>query len=303
MTGKPTLLVLAAGMGSRYGSLKQLDAFGPHGETLIEYAVYDAQLAGFGRVVFVIRREIEKEFTDVVVARTARFLPVDLVFQELTHLPITLPEAANRRKPWGTGHAVWSAAAAIREPFGVINADDFYGSGAFKNTVANWQQTTIVPNDSWCLVGYALADTLSPHGAVSRALCETDAQNNLKSIRELKEIKITGTAITAVLPDGQLLDLTGKELVSMNFWGFTPAVFPVLEKYFTEFLKQQAASDKAEFYLSEAVNTMLQNHEASIRVLPAGGKWMGVTYPDDKPAVKTSLAHLVAQGAYPSPLN
>lgn len=298
---KPSLVILAAGLGSRYGSLKQLAAFGPHGETLLEYSVYDAMRAGFGKIVFIIRRAMAAEFTEVVVRKIEQFVPVELVFQELENIPGTAPVNPARQKPWGTGHALWSAAGQVQEPFAVINADDFYGPAAFAQVAAYLQTPTSVTDlPAWCLVGYPLRNTLSPHGAVSRALCQVDAHGNLQAIKELKEITAHGATATAMLPDGQQLPLNGQEIVSMNFWGFTPAVFPVLERYLVDFLREQGQTEKGEFYLSEAANQMLAARLAQIAVLPSADQWLGVTYPADKAAVQQQLTRLTAQGAYPA---
>lgn len=303
MNGIPGLVVLAAGMGSRYGSLKQMDTFGPNGETIIDYSVYDAIRAGFGKVIFVIRRSMAKEFTEAVVSKIAKQVPVELVFQELDQVPGNFSVPATRQKPWGTGHAVWSAAKQVQESFAVINADDFYGLSAYEQAAAFLQTTDLHSQPaSWCLAGYPLASTLSEHGSVSRGLCMVDKSNKLVSIKELKEIARTEKSIVATLPNQEVLPLTGQETVSMNFWGFTPAVFPVLEKYFRQFLKEQGHTEKGEFYLSEAVNQMVAEELAQVTVLTSTDQWMGVTYPEDKRAVTQQVRKLISEGLYPEVL-
>ena len=299
----PSLVVLAAGMGSRYGGLKQMDTFGPNGETIIDYSVYDAIRAGFGKIYFVIRRSLEQDFTEAVVSKIGRHIPVELIYQELDQVPGSFTVPTTRKKPWGTGHAVWSAGKQVKEPFAVINADDFYGFSAFEQ-VASFLKTTGtgLTTPAWCLAGYVLASTLSENGSVSRGLCMVDDQNNLLSVKELKEIRKNGDQIIAQLPDQEVLPLTGKETVSMNFWGFTPAIFPILDTYFQDFLKEQGQSEKGEFYLSEAVNQMLTEKRAQVTVLTSTDQWMGVTYPEDKITVTQQLTQLISDGLYPEVL-
>jgi NDP-sugar pyrophosphorylase family protein len=293
--------VLAAGMGSRYGSLKQLDAFGPHGETIMDYAVYDAVKAGFGKIFFVIRRNMEKAFTEAVVAKIAATVSVELIFQDLEHVPGGFSVPTTRQKPWGTGHALWSAARQVQTPFAVINADDFYGLSAFRQVATFLGAVTANQNPpTWCMVGYPLAGTLSANGPVSRGLCEVDATGNLLSVKELKEINRSGEKIIAALSFDRDLNLTGHETVSMNFWGFTPAVFPILENYLQQFLHESGHSEKEEFYLSEAVNRIVAENLASVQVLTSSDHWMGVTYPEDKEALIRHLANLQGPDLYPS---
>ena len=304
MNAAPSLVVLAAGMGSRYGSLKQLESFGPEGETIIDYSIYDAVQAGFGKIVFIIRKSLEKDFTAAVLSRVPDSVSVELAFQEIDQVPGNVIVPKTRQKPWGTGHALWSAAGQVQEPFAVINADDFYGFSAFKQ-VADFLKNTDFSSGAqpaWCLAGYELANTLSKNGSVSRALCKVDPTNLLQSVRELKEIFKNNDQIVARLPEGDHLILTGQETVSMNFWGFTPAIFPLLEKYLQQFLIEQSYSEKAEFYLSEAVNQMLAENRATVKVLTSPDQWMGVTYPEDKAVVKQQLDVLLNQKIYPNPL-
>jgi len=292
---QPTLLVLAAGMGSRYGGLKQIDPVGPSGETVLDYAVFDALRAGFGRVVFVIRRDFEAIFRAQVGAKYAGRIAVDYVFQSRDDLPSGHAAPAGREKPWGTGHAVWCARAAVREPFAVINADDFYGADSFVQ-LARFLSAPAAPAAaaSFAMVGFTLANTLSEHGAVARGQCETGPDGRLKSITER-----TGILAADVGPGRTY---TGGETVSMNCWGFTPALFPGLDAQLREFLAAKSGDPKAEFYLPAAVSVMIARREAEVRVLPTASAWFGVTYREDKPRVVAAIAGLVAQDAYPAKL-
>lgn len=291
----PTLLVLAAGMGSRYGGLKQLDSVGPAGETILDYGVFDAIRAGFGRVVFVIRREFEADFREKIASKYKGLIAIDFVFQSLDALPEGYGVPAGREKPWGTGHAVWCAYAQIDGPFAVIGADDFFGADAFVQLAKFLRAVPSVPGPEapFCMVGYALARTLSEHGSVSRGLCETRGDGMLQSITER-------TAITA----DQLgsAGLEPSSLVSMNCFGFTVELFPSLEAQLKAFLAERAGELKSEFYLPAVVSTMIAKGEASVRVLPTTGEWFGVTNREDKPKVMASLARLIAAGDYPERL-
>lgn len=293
----PTLLVLAAGMASRYGSLKQLDQFGPKGETIIDYSVYDAIRAGFGKVVFVIRQSIEEEFKRVMLGKFADKIEVDWVLQELEMLPAGFSVPENRIKPWGTGHAVWVASLKISGPFAVINGDDFYGYQSFK-LMADFLRDK--KNErQYAIAGYQLENTLSEHGAVSRGICQVDEEHNLKSITEQTHILRTARGIVAQDPQQGEILLTGKEIVSMNMMGFTPAVFPFIEAYFREFLSSTSLDNiKAEFYLPKVVNKLVQSGEALVKVLPSAEKWFGVTYPEDKALAMESIERLLASGIY-----
>ncbi|PSR52310.1 nucleotidyltransferase [Adhaeribacter arboris] len=303
MNNAPTLVVLAAGMGSRYGGLKQLDTFGPNGETIMDYSVYDAIRAGFKKIIFVIRRNLEEEFKEAILAKLPRSLAVELAFQDIHQVPGEIAVPSNRKKPWGTGHAVWTVAPQVQEPFAVINADDFYGAEAYEQMV-NFLKNTNVSGSlpAWCLSGYALVNTLSKNGTVSRGLCEVNEENKLLSVRELKEVQSTEHEIVANLPEGKKMILTGQETISMNFWGFTPAIFPILDEYLIQFLQKAATSEKEEFYLSEAINRMLMEKRATVQVLTSSEQWMGVTYPEDKMEVKQQLTQLITQGRYPQQL-
>jgi NDP-sugar pyrophosphorylase family protein len=290
-----TLLVLAAGMGSRYGGLKQLDPVGPAGETILDYAVFDAIRAGFGRVVFVIRRDFEADFRGKIGARYAGRVSVDYVFQSRDELPGGAVPPAGREKPWGTGHAVWCARGAITGPFAVVGADDFFGAEAFRQLAAFLTRPAGPPGrpHRFAMVGYRLDRTLSEHGTVSRGLCRVGADARLVSIEERHGID--GAALAAG-------GLRGDETVSMNCFGFTPALFAALEVQLRAFLAARGADLKAEFYLPAAVSAMIAQGEATVDVLPTGDSWFGVTNRADKPRVEAALAALVAAGVYPAKL-
>ena len=286
-----SLLVLAAGMGSRYGGLKQLEPVGPSGELLLDYAVFDAARAGFARVVFVIRREFAAEFREKIGGRYAGRLAVDYVFQSLDSLPGGFTPAPGREKPWGTGHALWCAREAVPENFVAINADDFYGAAAFAQLA---QFLARARRAEFALAGYRLADTLSEHGAVSRGVCATDTQGELHTIAER-----TGITPAEIGPGRKF---SGEETVSMNCWGLTPAVFSLLEDRLTEFLHANATDAKAEFYLPTAISALITRGEAAVRVLPVASAWFGVTYREDRARVQAALAELVRRGHYPARL-
>lgn len=299
---QPALLVLAAGMGSRYGGLKQLDPVGPSGETVLDYAVYDAIRSGFGRVVFVIRREFEAMFREQIGAKYLGKIAVDYVFQSLDSLPAGFAVPSGREKPWGTGHAVWCARESIGEqPFAVINADDFYGADSFhrlgeflRGSADVSSQAGGAPIAEFAIVGFKLANTLSEHGAVSRGICAVGNDGKLASITERSGILASDV--------GSGKDLSGAEIVSMNCWGFTSALFAGLNEQFAEFLAQRAADPKAEFYLPAAVSTMISRGQARVSVLPTSASWFGVTFREDKPRVVAAIQALVQDGLYPAKL-
>lgn len=299
-----SLVVLAAGMGSRYGGLKQIDPVGPGGETVLDYAVFDAMRAGFDRVVFVIRRDFEALFREKIGARYAGRVAVDYVFQSIDALPPGIVPPAGREKPWGTGHAVWCARGALTGGFAVINADDFYGADSFRQ-LAGFLRGRSASDRAFAMVGFRMANTLSEHGAVARGVCQTDGAGALTSV-----VERTGIASTDVGPGRTY---SGEEIVSMNCWGFTPALFPGLDAQFREFLATVTTSRaptapgapdplKAEFYLPASVSTMIARREATVRVLPTESTWFGVTYRDDKPRVEAAIAALIKDGLYPAKL-
>ncbi|HTJ78414.1 MAG TPA: sugar phosphate nucleotidyltransferase [Rariglobus sp.] len=295
---QPTLLVLAAGMGSRYGGLKQVDPVGPSGETILDYAVFDAIRAGFGRVVFVIRKEFEEAFRTQVAAKYADRVGVDYVFQSLDALPSGFTPPPAREKPWGTGHAVWCARDAVKEPFAVIGADDYFGRDAFEKLAIRLSESPKAAGGipAFAMVGYRLANTLSENGAVSRGVCAATADGTLQCVVEHTGIRReeVGTG-----PDKKF---TGEEIVSMNCWAFTPALFDALDRQFTEFLQAKGSELKSEFYLPEAVSRQIAAGKASVKVVPTTASWFGVTYREDKPRVQAALASLVASGEYPAQL-
>ena len=295
-TTKPTLLVLAAGMGSRYGGLKQMDPVGPGGETLMDYSVYDAHRAGFGKVVFVIRRDFAASFRQTVGAKFEGCMSVEYVFQELDRLPPGFSVPPGRVKPWGTGHAILMAAETIHEPFAAINADDFYGAGSFQALAAHLRSES----SDYAMVGYVLRNTLSEHGSVARGICQTGPGGLLQSVAEITSIEKDGNG--AKYGGGEVHRLKGDEIVSMNFWGFTPALFGQLREQFTNFLKNHEREEKSEFYIPAAVNALIRSGQARVKVLPTPDLWFGVTYREDRPRVVESIRRLVEQRAYPAKL-
>jgi len=295
---KPTLLVLAAGMGSRYGGLKQIDPVGPHGETIIDYSIFDALRAGFGKLVFVIRKDLEAQFKEIVGARFEKRLPVEYAFQELDKLPAGFTVPPGRTKPWGTTQAILMAEDVIREPFAAINADDFYGADSFKVLSQQLQSGTT----DYSMVGFILRNTLSEFGSVARGVCEVDGANYLKSIIELTKIEKDGPGAKSITADGNVSKLTGDEPVSMNMWGFTPEIFPHLRREFTEFLKVSGTAEKSECYIPMTVGSLIRNGQAKCRVLRSTASWFGVTYREDRPRVVADIQNLIKQGLYPEKL-
>jgi NDP-sugar pyrophosphorylase family protein len=300
---KPTLLILAAGMGSRYGGLKQLDAMGPSGEVVLDYSVFDALRAGFGKVVFVIRREFEEQFKNQIGSRFADKIEVAYAFQELGDLPApyTLPEG--RTKPWGTAHAVLAAEAAVQEPFLMINADDFYGRDAFEKMAANLMEPRVDDGKAhYAMVGFYLKNTLSDHGSVARGVCKTDDSGMLTSVTEMTKIFKTENGAENREDALNPIVLTGEEVVSMNFFGFTPDVFPRLRAAFAAFLEVRGNDLKAECFVPKEINDLIEAGAADVRVLESTGKWFGVTYPEDKQEVVEAIQILVNAGQYPASL-
>jgi UTP-glucose-1-phosphate uridylyltransferase len=301
---KPTLLVLAAGMGSRYGGLKQIDPIGPAGETIIDYSIYDALKAGFGKVVFVIRREIETDFREVFLSKFANVIPIEYVFQELDKIPsgISIPEG--RTKPWGTGHAILMASEVIHEPFAVINADDFYGADAYRK-MASFLSSLEEKHQSeleCAMVGYLLRNTMSEYGAVSRGVCRLDQNNNLQGVTECTNIEFTHGGIAYKDKYDALVFLEGDTLVSMNFWGFMPSFFKHLSDQFTTFIQENYNQHKAEFYIPSVVDKLIKDENAMVKVLKSADQWFGVTYKEDKPLVIQKINQLIRSGIYPENL-
>jgi len=297
---KPSLLVLAAGMGSRYGGLKQIDPIGPNGEAIIEYSMHDAIKAGFGKIVFVIRQSFEQAFKDMIGDKLEGLCEVQYVYQELDKSlgDFALPEG--REKPWGTGHAILVAADVINEPFAVINADDFYGGYSYK-AIAEYLTEGAGEND-YCMVGYTLSNTLSENGCVSRGICQCDSDDNLQNVAEHTQIAQTDSSITCLDDAGKDKTLTGEEVVSMNLWGFGPSIFDHLKTRFAQFLAEHGNEDKSEFYIPFVVDDLITQSVAKVKVIKSEASWFGVTYPDDKPSVVTKVAELVENDLYPKNL-
>ncbi len=299
-TAGPALLVLAAGMGSRYGGIKQIDPIGTGGETIIDFSIYDAINSGFGRVVFVIRREIEKDFRETVGARYEGRVPVQYVFQAMDDLPRGYKLPAGRVKPWGTGHAVYAARDEVRECFAVINADDFYGRSSFVGMARQLRHARPASTD-YAMVGFTLRKTLSENGSVSRGLCEIGGGGLLKGMEEHTRIERKGAGAVSHRPDGSSLDLRGDEVVSMNLFGFTPTVFGFIERELTAFLEEKGSDPKAELFIPLLVNRLLATGEARMRVLPTDAQWYGVTYREDREQVRRAVGAMQARGDYPVP--
>jgi NDP-sugar pyrophosphorylase family protein len=297
---KPTLLILAAGMGSRFGGLKQVEPVGPNGEAIIDYSIYDAMRAGFGKVVFIIRESFADAFKEKFDKKLNGKIEVEYVFQELNMLPdgFTLPEG--REKPWGTAHAILVAKNVINEPFCALNADDFYGYNAYR-AMAKFLTESKDPME-YAMVGYKLNETLSEFGSVSRGICQEDSNNNLIKIVETLKIVKRGNEIISVESDGSEIPLTGNEIASMNNWGFKPSVFEQLEKRFIQFLKTEIDKPKSEMYIPSVVFDLIDDKAATAKVLEADSPWFGVTYKEDKPFVIEKLNKLIAKGEYPEKL-
>ena len=296
---KPILVVLAAGMGSRYGGLKQIDPVGPAGETLLDYAIFDAVLAGFGEVIFVIRRDIEEAFVNGV---GAKYVDIDGVsvryaFQELDDLPDGFHLPTGRQKPWGTAHAVLAACDLVHGPFAVMNADDFYGAHAF----AMLSEQLSAPSDDYAMVGFVLRETLSAHGSVTRGLCRT-AGNFLAKIVEISNIEPDGNGATYPSGSGGVCRLSGDETVSMNFWGFSETIVSRLEEGLIQFLQQNLEDLNSEYLLPDVVDRLIVDGDVRVRVLRGGGPWFGVTYQQDRETVIRNIRELIDGGAYPERL-
>lgn len=299
---KPTLLVLAAGMGSRYGSLKQIDPVGPSGETIIDYSIYDAIRAGFGKVVFIIRKSFEADFKDIFIRKLQPYIPVEYVFQEIDKVPAGLTISPERTKPWGTAHAILMAKHIIHEPFAVINGDDFYGSEAFQTMADYLCSLTAGEQNQYSLVGYQVGNTMSEHGTVSRGVCLADKHELLVSVTERTNIQYVNNKIAYQDANGNFEFLNPETLVSMNFWGFTPEYFKQTEPLFSNFLRENSDSLKAEFYIPTAIDKLINSSHASVKVLKSNAKWFGVTYKEDKPLVIDKLKQLITAGVYPAKL-
>jgi dTDP-glucose pyrophosphorylase len=307
---RPEILIMAAGMGSRFGGLKQMEPVGPNGETVMDYSIFDAVRAGVERAVFVVRREFERDFHRLVGARFAERMDVAYAFQEMDILPPGFAPPPGRARPWGTGHAVLAAKGAIGGPFIVINADDFYGRRAYA-TMADWLARPGGPAggagtpESYALVAFRMANTLSPHGPVSRGVCEVGADGTLISVAEYTGLSASGGSASGARgfdPGGAPAAFTGAEPVSMNFWGFRPSVFGHLEAMFAKFLEARGQEANAEFYLPDAVDAMIRQGAARVSVLETPDRWLGLTHREDKDGAALRTNELTAAGEYPDPL-
>ena len=296
---KPTLLILAAGLGSRYGGIKQMDKIGPSGESIIDYSIYDAIRAGFGKVVFVLNKKIEKDFKEVYEPRLKGKIETAYVLQQINDIPHGVPVNTAREKPWGTGHAVLVAKKIINEPFAVINADDFYGKQAFK-LLDNFFSSESKKTNEYAMVGYKLGNTLSENGSVSRGICQTN-DGLLTDVVERTSIKSENGKVVYIDKDKKV-DIDGNSVVSMNFWGFTPLFFDQLEHDFINFMDENAHELKAEFFIPSVVNDLIENKEASIKMLTSNDQWFGVTYQEDKDVSISKINKLINNGVYPSNL-
>jgi NDP-sugar pyrophosphorylase family protein len=298
---KPTLLVLAAGLGSRYGGLKQLDGLGPNGETIMDYSIYDAVKAGFGKVVFVIRKSFEAEFKEKVTKKYEHLLPVEIVFQELDNLPEGFELNPERVKPWGTNHALMMGKSVINEPFAVINADDFYGRKSYQ-VICDFLSQLEGSKNKYCMVGYRVGNTLSESGTVARGVCETDESSNLTGIVERTQIKRNDGVVQFLDENEEWISLPDNKPVSMNMFGFTPDYFEYSDDFFVDFLKENEEKLKAEFFIPTLVNDLIVDDKIEMRVLDTTSQWFGVTYQEDRPFVVSKFKELVDKGEYPSPL-
>ena len=297
---KPTLLILAAGMASRYGSMKQVDGFGPHGETIIDYSIYDAINAGFGKVSFIIREEFADQFKSIFEPKLKGRVETDYVFQSYDLKPFGIDKTIERAKPWGTQHAVLSARNQVHEPFCVINADDYYGREAFEK-MAKFL-TTEVSDSQYSIIGYQIDKTLSDYGSVSRGVAKVDDQGNMVEINERTEVYFKEDGSVAYKDATGEYPLPNDTRVSMNFWGFTPAIFKQSEPMFKKFVEANENNPKAEFFIPLAADELIKSGTAAFKVIPTSSKWFGVTYKEDKPIVQASISALVANGTYPENL-
>ncbi len=297
---KPTLLILAAGLGSRYGGVKQMDTIGPSGESIIDYSIYDAIRAGFGKVVFVLNPTIEKDFKEIYEPRLKGKIDTEFVLQEINNIPKGITFNPQRVKPWGTGHAVMMAKDVINEPFAVINADDFYGREAYQ-VLADFLKNRLNHQTNYAMVGYLLKNTLSDFGSVSRGVCSSDANGFLTDVVERTSIEKKDGKVF-YMEGEKKVEIDENSIVSMNFWGFTPIFFEQLEKDFKKFIIENANQLKAEFFIPLVVNNLIKSNQADIKVLKSTAKWFGVTYQEDKPVTIKRVKELIKQGVYPENL-
>lgn len=298
---KPTLFVLAAGMGSRYGGLKQLDGLGPNGETIMDYSIFDAIRGGFGKLVFVIRKDFEDDFRKKIISKYENHIPVEVVFQSTDDLPAGFTRPEGREKPWGTNHAVLMGKNVINEPFAVINADDFYGRDSFA-TLGEYLSKLEGQNNNYCMIGYRVGNTLSESGSVARGVCETNAEGYLTGVVERTAIERVDGKVSFKDENGKMVTIDDNTPVSMNMWGFTPDYFKYSEDYFVDFLKENMDNLKAEYFIPLMVNKLIVDGTAKVKVLDTTSKWFGVTYAADRESVVDKIQALVDAGEYPEKL-
>lgn len=299
---KPTLFVLAAGMGSRYGGLKQLDGLGPNGETIMDYSIFDAIRGGFGKIVFVIRKDFEEDFRKKIISKYENHIPVEVVFQSIDKLPEGFTCPAERVKPWGTNHAVLMGKEVIREPFAVINADDFYGRDSFAVIGKFLSELPEGAKNTYCMAGFRVGNTLSESGTVARGICSTDENRHLTTVVERTEIMRINGVVSYKDENGEWVGIEDNTPVSMNMWGFTPDYFNYSEEYFIDFLKENIDKPKAEYYIPLMVNKLINDGTATVEVLDTTSRWFGVTYAADRQGVVDKLQALADSGEYPSKL-
>lgn len=299
---KPTLFVLAAGMGSRYGGLKQLDGLGPNGETIMDYSIFDAIRGNFGRIVFVIRKDFEKDFREKILSKYENHIPVELVFQAIDDLPAGFKCPEGRVKPWGTNHAVLMGKDVIKEPFAVINADDFYGRDSFAVIGKYLSEVKPDSKNDYCMVGFRVGNTLSESGSVARGICGTDDKQCLQTVVERTEIMRVNGPVCYKDEKGEWVAIADNTPVSMNMWGFTPDYFKYSEDYFVDFLKANESNLKAEYFIPLMVNKLITENTVTVKVLDTTSKWFGVTYAADRQSVVDKIQALVDAGEYPAKL-
>lgn len=301
---KTALVIMAAGMGSRYGGgIKQLERVGPSGEIIMDYSIHDAVAAGFDKVVFITRKDLEKDFREIIGNRVEKKIETEYVFQELDNLPEGFTAPAQRTKPWGTGHAILSCLGTVKEPFAIINADDYYGREAFVKLHDFLAQVDMTKGGQYCMAGFVLGNTLSDNGTVTRGVCTVNESGYLEKVEETFSIEQKGDIAVAKTAAGEPVELSLDSAVSMNMWGVTPEFLEELQKGFAEFLKAGAINDlKSEYLLPQVIDKMIQEKRASVKVLKTGDKWFGVTYQEDKAAVVKALQKLVDAGVYPGRL-
>lgn len=299
---KPTLFLLAAGMGSRYGGLKQLDGLGPNGETIMDYSIYDAINAGFGKLVFVIRKDFEDDFREKIISKYDKHIECEIVFQSLDKLPEGFKCPEERTKPWGTNHALMMGADVIKEPFAVINCDDFYGRNSFEVMAEYLSNLSEGTENRYSMVGFSIGNTLSESGTVSRGICQTDAYNNLVSIVERTKIQRMDGSVKYLDENESWVAIDDSTPVSMNFWGFTPDYFKYSNEYFIKFLTENIDNIKSEFFIPLLIDYLIKESKASVKVLETNSVWFGVTYPEDRQSVVDKINKLIESGEYPQKL-